>query len=497
MTNQLRIRNLNSAPIHPRRGYVLYWMVAYRRLSWNHALDRAIEHARELGLPLLIFEGLRLDYRWASARHHRFAIDGMNEHAAALEDSRVGYLPWVEPEKGAGKGLLQALAADAAVIVTDDAPYFFLPEMQKAAAGRLDVRLEAVDGNGIYPIHHADRTFKTAASFRRHLQKALPDLLGEGPDPEPDLDTLPPFPGLPSEILDQWPPAGPEMLDPEGPGLGRLALDHSVPPVPISGGSKAAREQLEIFLKERLPRYHEGRNDPDAESGSRISSWLHWGYISSWEIFNRLTKRDGWSPARLAPRANGARAGWWNLSPESEAFLDELITWREIGFNYAAREDDIDRYESLPEWARETLEAHEEDERPWLYTRAEFENAATHDELWNAAQRELRREGTIHNYLRMLWGKKILEWSASPREALEIMIELNNRWAVDGRDPNSYSGIFWTLGRYDRGWPERDIYGKVRSMSSDSTRRKVSVKAYLRRFGADPEPLELGLEAEG
>ena len=171
------------------------------------------------------------------------------------------------------------------------------------------------------------------------------------------------------------------------------------------------------------------------------------------------------------------------MSEASEAFIDELITWREIGFNYCAREPVPDDYETLPEWARETLAEHEEDPRPYRYSLEEFEEAETHDELWNAAQSELRREGTIHNYLRMLWGKKILEWSDTPREALQTMIHLNNRWAVDGRDPNSYSGIMWTLGRYDRGWPERAVFGKVRSMTSDSTRRKVSLKKYLEEFG--------------
>jgi deoxyribodipyrimidine photo-lyase len=168
----------------------------------------------------------------------------------------------------------------------------------------------------------------------------------------------------------------------------------------------------------------------------------------------------------------------------AEAFLDQLITWRELGFATATREPAFDRYESLPAWARATLEDHASDPRPHLYTLAEFTAAETHDELWNAAQRQLVREGTIHGYLRMLWGKKILEWTEHPRDALDVMIELNNRYALDGRDPNSYSGISWILGRYDRGWPERAIYGKVRSMSSSATRKKVRVEDYLARYGA-------------
>jgi len=484
----IRLRTLNDAPIRDGASHVLYWMTAFRRVSWNHALDRAVEHARRLDLPLLVFEGLRVDYRWASDRQHRFVIDGMREHRAALAGSPVGYLPWVEREPDGGKGLLERLASDAAVVVTDDAPYFFLPRMAQAAAEKLDVCVEAVDSNGIYPIHHAERTFTTAASFRRHLQKKLPEFFGDAPSELPELDGLPRFSGLDELLGGEWAPVSEELMEPEGDALGDLPIDHGVPPVPFRGGTEAARERLNRFLEERLPEYHERRNEPDDETGSRLSPYLHWGHISSWEIFSRLTDRDDWTPARLADKPNGSREGWWNMSEEAEAFVDELITWREIGFNYCTREDEPDRYDSLPEWARETLREHEDDPRPHLYSREEFERAETHDDLWNAAQRELRREGTIHNYLRMLWGKKILEWSETPREALDTMIELNNRWAIDGRDPNSYSGIMWVLGRYDRGWPEREVFGKVRSMTSRSTRRKVSVDEYLRRFGPDGGP---------
>jgi deoxyribodipyrimidine photo-lyase len=171
------------------------------------------------------------------------------------------------------------------------------------------------------------------------------------------------------------------------------------------------------------------------------------------------------------------------MSEASEAFLDQLVTWRELGFNYCSRRKNYTRYESLPPWALETLELHSTDRREYTYTIEEFEQALTHDPLWNAAQNQLRVEGHIHNYLRMLWGKKILEWSSHPSEAMQIMIDLNDKYAVDGRDPNSYSGISWVLGRYDRPWgPERPIFGKVRYMSSANTARKLRVKDYIRSY---------------
>jgi deoxyribodipyrimidine photo-lyase len=477
----LRIRAVNAAPPRPDGDYVLYWMIAARRLGWNYGLDRALEWARELGRPLLIFEPLRLGYRWASVRLHRFCMEGMREHEAALTGSPVGYFPYLEPAAGAGKGLLEALSPRASVVVTDAFPSFFLPAMIEAAGRKLSVRLEAVDGNGIVPLEAPGRDFTTAHSFRRHLQKTLPGLLEDAPTPDPlnGID-LPRFPGLPPEIAARWPSAA---LTADPAALAALGLDAAVGPVTASGGTTEARRRLGHFLAASLHRYAEDRNHPDLEVTSGLSPYLHWGHIGAHEVLHAVLDQEGWTPARLSPRTDGSREGWWGLSPSAEAFLDQLVTWREIGFNTAHRMGDAAlTYGSLPDWAIQTLEAHRRDPRPHLYDRAEFEAARTHDPLWNAAQNELRETGVIHNYLRMLWGKKILEWSASPEEALETLIHLNNRWSIDGRNPNSTSGIFWTLGRYDRGWPERPVFGTVRSMSSDSTRRKVELRRYLARY---------------
>jgi deoxyribodipyrimidine photo-lyase len=199
--------------------------------------------------------------------------------------------------------------------------------------------------------------------------------------------------------------------------------------------------------------------------------------------------RRSWRYARTA-----AGGGGWNMSPAAEGFLDELITWREVGYNFASHRKDYDQYESLPEWARKTLREHTKDEREWVYSLEEFEAARTHDSLWNAAQTQLVREARMHNYLRMLWGKKILRWSRTPQEAARTMIQLNNKYAMDGRNPNSYSGIFWVLGRYDRpSGPERPIFGKIRYMSSQNTARKVSMKEYIRKYsGADSKQGRFG-----
>ena len=479
----LRVRTLGSEPLREDGDFVLYWMIAFRRLGWNFALERAAEHARELGKPLVILEPLRCGYRWASDRIHRFVIEGMADHAARLARSRALYHPYVEPAPGAGQGLVEALGRRACVVVTDDSPAFFLPRMIAAAGARLPVRLEAVDSNGLLPLRSTDKGFVTAAHFRRFLQKILPDHLRHVPAEDP-LTRLPPrLRSLPAEITERWPAASPGML--KGGSLAALPIDHAVPPVAdVRGGDTAGERTLERFLDERLERYGEGRNDPGEPVTSGLSPYLHFGHVSPHQMFAAVAARERWSPERLGPRATGAREGWWGMSPAAEKFLDEAVTWREVGYNMAAHREDSERYESLPAWAQATLAKHERDRRPHLYDPDRFAAGETGDDLWNAAQGELREQGRIHNYLRMLWGKKVIEGSASPRAALDVLIDLNNRYALDGRDPNSYTGIFWCFGRYDRPWPpERPIFGTVRYMSSDSTRRKYKVDGYVARYG--------------
>jgi len=481
----VRIRPANALPVRPDGEIVLYWMTAFRRTRWNFALDHAIAHARALGKPLVVLEALRSGYRWASDRLHRFVLDGMRDNAARFAGGPVRYYPYVEPSWTDGQGLLAALARHACVVVGDDYPAFMLPRMVAAAAAQVPVRLELVDANGLLPLRAAPQVFATAYALRRFLQRALPERLLEMPVPDPlEGLRLPPAPALPDALRRRWPEAGPDVLSGTPGVLGALPIDHAVAPVEYAGGEWAGRARLEAFLDGQLAEYADRRNEPEADATSRLSPYLHFGHVSVHEVFAELAQREQWSPARLAPRGRGARSGWWRMREAAEAFLDQIVTWRELGFNLCWQRSDYDEYASLPDWARRTLAAHEQDRRGHRYGLERFEAAATHDPLWNAAQRQLVREGRIHNYLRMLWGKKILEWSPSPDAALAVMVELNNRYAVDGRDPNSYSGIFWVLGRYDRAWgPERPVFGTIRYMSSENTARKVRVKDYLRTYG--------------
>ncbi|MEO7793944.1 MAG: deoxyribodipyrimidine photolyase, partial [Thermoanaerobaculia bacterium] len=246
----------------------------------------------------------------------------------------------------------------------------------------------------------------------------------------------------------------------------------------------AAEATWASFLYQKLFLYPERRNHPDDDGASGLSPYLHFGHLSVHQILHDLGQAERWSPEDVAASASGAREGWWRMSRPAEAFLDQVVTWREVGYHFCHHRADYGRYESLPPWALATLAKHAGDLRSPRYELDDLAAARTYDPLWNAAQRQLVAEGRMHNYLRMLWGKKALEWSASPLEAVATLVDLNNRYALDGRNPNSYSGIFWCFGRFDRPWgPERPIFGTVRYMSSANTARKLHLKQFLLRHG--------------
>lgn len=478
----LRLRAVVDGQPDHERAFVLYWMTAHRRHDFNYGLQRAVEWAKELGKPLVVLEALRCDYRWASDRIHRFVIRGMVDNAKRFETRGVTYLAYVEPKAGDAKGLLARLAKHAALVVTDDFPCFFLPRMLEAAARCVDTRLEAVDGNGLLPIRAADKDFGRAYDFRRFLQRTLVEHIFDFPKPDPlRAAGLPTLEALPKSVA-RWHFSSADELSTID--LAKLPIDHSVGLVELRGGSRAAGVCVRRFLSDRLDRYADERNAVDEPAASGLSPYLHFGHVSAHRIFRDLAHAEDWDPGTLVPTSAGKREGWWGMSRGAESFLDELITWRELGYNKCVFDPRYREFESLPAWVRKNFAETASDPREHVYSLEQFETAQTHDEIWNAAQRELVETGSMHNYLRMLWGKKILEWTPSPKVALEVMIELNNKYALDGRNPNSYSGIFWVLGRYDRPWaPRRPIFGTVRFMSSASTKKKLKLKRYLSRFG--------------
>lgn len=481
-----RLTIANDQAVRADGQYVVYWMIAQRRLQSNFALQHAVDRAIELGVPLLVFEPLRVRYQWASDRLHRFVIEGMRENAAAAEPLPVTYYPYVEPRAGAGTPLLHQLAKNACVVVTDEYPCFFLPRLITAVKDRIPARLELVDSNGVLPLRAAEKTYTVAHSYRRFMQKNILDALCEMPEAFPlDNDRLPPPVPVDPAILKRWPAADLDDLLQLG-GIGRIDIDHDVLPcAETPGGPTTGAAVLDQFLNRKLDVYNDDRNHPDEHATSGLSAYMHFGHVSPFQFVDQLLEHENWTPDRAAEKANGKNSGFFGVGENADAVLDQVLTWREIGFNWAFQNPDTyDKFDSLPDWAQKTLTETKDDPREHLYTLEQFEHAQTHDELWNAAQREIVQTGKMHNYMRMLWGKKILHWSATPREALATMIHLNNKYGLDGRDPNSYCGILWVLGRTDRAWgPKRPVFGSVRYMTSDSARRKLKLKRYLARFG--------------
>ncbi len=459
----IRTRQLNAAGPRPEGLHVLYVVTAYWRTTSNFALQRAADWARHLGRPLVVASVIQVGGKWDTARSHALLFDGIADVEAELSKRGAIHVPVVLHTDSETLCEIGPLVDTAAVVICDDAP---LGRQITGELANASVLVEAVDHNGLLPLRASGKLFLRAYDLRRFLQRELPNHIEEVPDEDP-LHGIPrAAQGRVGEPVDQH-------------GGAALAIDQTVPSVDIRGGEQAGQRLLGSFIAHRLGNY-ENRNHPDEDAASGLSPYLRFGHVSTHSVFAALASSEGWNPGNLASTTSGNRYGWWGMTAAAEGFLDQIVTWRELGYQAAAHVPGNASFDSLPSWAQTTLAQHAGDPREYVYSLEQLELAATHDEVWNAAQRQLVDQGIIHNYLRMLWGKKILEWTRTPHEAHDIMFQLNNKYALDGQDPNSVSGIHWVLGRYDRPWgPERSVYGKVRYMSSDAARRKLRMKAYL------------------
>jgi deoxyribodipyrimidine photo-lyase len=420
---------------------VLYWAQTNRRVTSNHALAYAVELANQAGIPVLFYEGLTYDYPYASDRLHAFILEGIPDTERQLQRLGIGYLFYLRRTRDDPNDILYGLAKDAAALVTDDYPVFLARHYNASVPPKLDIPYYAVDSSCIVPMSCFEKREYAAYTIRPKIKKLLPEYL----KPVPPIRVKRKFQGsVPRFPRDS------------------SSVDRTVLPSGLyHGGSVAARQRLRQFLKHSLHRYANSSNQPSENATSGLSPYLHFGHISSLEV--ALAVKDYAREHKLLP----------------DKFLEELIVRRELAFNFARFTVHPESLDALPDWARKTLQKHAADKRDPIYSRDQFESVQTHDPLWNAAQRELLLTGKIHGYYRMYWGKKIIEWSRTPEEALSTAIYLNDRYALDGRDPNSYSNILWCFGLHDRPWAERPIFGQVRYMSLDGMRRKTDVDAYI------------------
>lgn len=509
--NDARLRKANDRPVNKSGRYVLLWLEMVRRLHSSHALDYALHLCRHLKKPLVVYEGLKLNYPWANARHHTFILQGMRDNGAAAKELGVAYWPFVETPGDNGHGLVRRLCADACVLVTDDYPAYIVPAQNRAVAATVDVPVHLIDGNSLVPLSLLGPPVAAAAHLRPRIHRQFADAWANRAAAEPDV---PKGRGKLDPPFEPWDPAC------DIPAFVRsLSLDQTVKPVADApGGTAAGRATLADFVAKKLPRYAEARKDPDAperNTASRLSAYLHYGHLGIQDVAEAVLDAVGWTPADLERAPRNRKEAFPSADPSASRYLDEAMTWRDVGYHWHFRrnaecgmrnaecenktwQDDGEvpqfNFETfdfspggertldvvLPEWAKVTLGKHAPDRREHLYSLEGFEAGATHDELWNAAHKELVHTGRIHNYLRMLWAKKVLEWSTTPAEAYRTLEHLNNKYALDGRDPNSYTGIHWCFGLFDRPWPpERPVTGVLRYMSSDNTARKFKLGGYF------------------
>ncbi len=439
-----RIKVLRAG--NPAPGdYVLYWMQASQRAEFNPALEHAAWLARQLRKPLLVFFGINERYPGANSRHFAFMLEGLAETRSLLEERDIPLVCWKDnPPEGALR-----LAKRACVVVVDRGYLRHQVAWRRSLASLSPCPIVQVEGEAVVPVETAyPREAYSAAPLRRRIKQSMNRFLRKTPEVSvkvkgfaPDLESL-------------------DLTDPSR-LLRHLEIPQLSPPVNgPAGGTSEAKKVLERFLQEKLDLYPSLSRRPDLEFTSRLSPYLHFGQISSVYVALRVRKTG---------------------SPGAEAFLEQLVVRRELSLNLVTYNPHYDSLQALPSWARRTLDLHLRDRRPFLYSLEELEGALTHDPFWNAAQKEMVATGYMHNYMRMYWGKKILEWSPDPEEALRRILYLNDKYELDGRDPNGYAGALWCLGKHDRPFQEREVFGTVRYMAESGLKRKFDVDAYLRK----------------
>jgi deoxyribodipyrimidine photo-lyase len=440
---RVRVRR-NGSP-NPDGACVVYWMQRSQRGIDNPALDVAVEAANALGKPIVTFFAPVPFYPNANLRAYRFLADGIPGIAAALEKRRIGFVLRRYPDHSLLKFCDEVKPA---LVIGDENPMREPERWRQIAAQKLRIPLWTVDSDVIVPACLIEKEQYAAFHIRKKLHAHLDRFFVNPSNPRakvawqrpPQLDSLHPD----FDVTEGW------------------QLDRSVTPsTHFKGGTKEAVRLLAEFVEKKLRHYARDRNHPELDGTSRLSPYLHFGHIG---------------PLTVALAVKGSSAP----KADKESFLDELLTWRELAINFVTYNPNYGNFESGENWAHRTLAAHARDPRPYLYSEKHLENAETHDPLWNAAQMQMVNTGWMHNYVRMYWGKKILEWSRTPAEAYRIAVALNDKYELDGRDPNGYAGIAWSIvGKFDRPWFERPIFGQVRYMSGASTGKKFDSRRYI------------------
>ena len=425
--------------------YVLYWMQQAQRVRYNHALTYAIEEANARKLPVVVVFGLTDDYPEANERHYAFMLAGLRDVTVALKKRKIRFvMKHQSPDEAA-----LSLAKDAALLVMDRGYLKIQKLWRSRVVADAPCGVVQVESDVVVPVDVVtDKEEYAARTIRPKIHKVLDDYLVPLDEVKVKKSSLEmDFEGL-------------DILDVEG-VLAKMKIDRSVGRVDtFVGGETVAQKMLKSFLESRLKGYDTRRNDPNVNGVSHMSPYLHFGQISPLDILLQMQDVAG-------------------ETEDTEAYLEELVVRRELSMNFVHQNVDYDQYDALPDWAKKTLAKHEDDVRDYVYDLETWEAGDTHDPYWNAAQMEMVKTGKMHNYMRMYWGKKIIEWSETPQVAFEMALFLNNKYELDGRDANSFTGVAWCFGKHDRPWKERDVFGTVRYMNAKGLKRKFDADGYV------------------
>jgi len=456
--HEKRIRHLTDQA--PAPGPIVCWLDRDHRVQDNWALLYARELASQLQQPLGVAIAPYRERVGKNARQAAFLVDGWQRMAADLERLNIPLYVLTGEIESKLPALLSRLKAGA--LVADYSPLKPARRRIEAIRKKVDLAIHQVDAHNIIPVWVcSDKQEYAAYTLRPKVNRLLNEFLT-------DFPTL----GRQQRKWNQSVPA------PDWPAVARLmgADSDALAATDFTPGTDAARYRLDRFLHQRLSKYDERRNDPTVDAQSDLSPYLNSGQLSAQRVALEAQRLD-------------------KQVKSQEAFLEELVVRRELSENYCHYNHDYDSSDSFPDWAKKTLQEHQSDPRAYLYSKAQWEKAATHDALWNASQQELLRTGKLHGYMRMYWAKKLLEWSATPDDAFRIGIYLNDKYELDGNDPNGFVGVAWSIGGvHDRPWTERDVFGKVRYMTSSNTARKVRVKDYIATY-TDPAQATLGFRS--
>ncbi len=445
MIQHERIQRLNCRPLI-KGDYVIYWMQASQRAEYNHALEYAIIQANELNKPLIVFFGITDTYPDANERHYYFMLEGLRETQVSL--LKRGILMVIKHESP--EIAVPGLFPKACLIITDRGYLSLQRKWRKQVASKIQCPLIQIESDVIVPIEQVtDKEAYSAASLRPNINRLLNTYLVPIKKHSLKNKSI----DLKFDSFD---------IEDTGQAISKLNIDRSVKKVDIfCGGTSQAKKHLKIFLKYRLDKYGQHSNDPNAQVLSNMSPYLHFGQISPLYIALQVYNKEGES---------------------KERYLEQLIVRRELAINFVHYNKNYASFASLPNWVKGNFRTHAKDKREYLYTLAQLENAQTHDHYWNACQLEMVITGKMHGYMRMYWGKKILEWTPSPQKAYKTACFLNNKYELDGRDPNGYAGVAWCFGKHDRPWTQRPIFGNVRYMNANGLKKKFDADAYVAKI---------------